>query len=72
MLALAILAVFYVGALWHVDFGRWAFDGATGEDRWLPHGWGGVFGALPFAIWFYLAIEQLLANHHLLTAPGDG
>jgi ethanolamine permease len=23
----------------------------------MPHGWGGVFAALPFAIWFYLAIE---------------
>ncbi|TGD81883.1 ethanolamine permease [Hymenobacter wooponensis] len=23
----------------------------------LPFGWGGVFAALPFAIWFYLAIE---------------
>jgi len=23
----------------------------------LPHGWGGAFAALPFAIWFYLAIE---------------
>ncbi len=25
----------------------------------LPFGWTGVFSALPFAIWFYLAIEQL-------------
>jgi ethanolamine permease len=23
----------------------------------LPHGWGGAIAALPFAIWFYLAIE---------------
>ena len=23
----------------------------------LPHGWGGAFAALPFAIWFFLAIE---------------
>lgn len=23
----------------------------------LPHGWGGVFAAIPFAIWFFLAIE---------------
>src|SRR5688572_24167227 len=23
----------------------------------LPHGWGGVFACLPFAIWFYLGIE---------------
>lgn len=25
----------------------------------LPNGWGGMFAALPFAIWFYLAIEGL-------------
>src|SRR5262245_29123347 len=23
----------------------------------LPHGWGGVFACLPFAVWFYLGIE---------------
>jgi ethanolamine permease len=23
----------------------------------MPYGWGGIFAALPFAIWFYLAIE---------------
>jgi len=23
----------------------------------LPHGWGGAFAAIPFAIWFFLAIE---------------
>jgi len=23
----------------------------------LPHGWGGAFAAIPYAIWFYLAIE---------------
>jgi ethanolamine permease len=26
---------------------------------WLPKGWGGVFSAIPYGIWFYLAIEQL-------------
>lgn len=25
----------------------------------LPHGWGGAFAALPFAIWFFLGIEGL-------------
>ena len=28
-------------------------------NRFLPFGWGGVLAALPFAIWFYLAIEEL-------------
>jgi ethanolamine permease len=26
---------------------------------WLPKGWAGVFAAIPYGIWFYLAIEQL-------------
>jgi ethanolamine permease len=26
---------------------------------WLPKGWNGVFAAIPFGIWFYLAIEIL-------------
>jgi ethanolamine permease len=28
-------------------------------SNWLPFGWKGVFAALPYAIWFFLAIEQL-------------
>ncbi len=61
LLALAILVIFWVGALWHFDLNRFALDTEPGADgsRWLPFGMAGVFGALPFAIWFYLAIEQL-------------
>jgi ethanolamine permease len=61
LLALAILAVFYLGALAHVDLERFAFDiePTPGGSRFLPFGWAGVLGALPFAIWFYLAIEEL-------------
>ncbi len=41
------------------------FAGVTGPHfSWqafsqnpLPHGWGGAFAAIPYAIWFYLAIE---------------
>lgn len=60
LLALAILMVFWVGAfpLFSLDH---ALDIApeSGSSRWLPFGWGGITAALPFAIWFYLAIEQL-------------
>jgi len=61
LVALGILAVFYVGALAHLDVTRFALDiePAPGESRWLPFGWRGVLAALPFAIWFYLAIEEL-------------
>ena len=60
-LALGILAVFYVGAIPYLDLSRYALDiaPAAGQSPWLPKGWGGVFGALPFAIWFFLAIEEL-------------
>ncbi len=56
MAALAVLCVFWIGAIPHLDFKRWALDG---RGRWLPGGSAGVFTALPFALWFYLAIEQL-------------
>ncbi|MGE0253156.1 MAG: ethanolamine permease [Alphaproteobacteria bacterium] len=59
-LALAILLVFWIGAIPHFSWER-ALDVAPteGNGAFLPHGWSGVAAALPFAIWFYLAIEQL-------------
>ena len=61
LLALAILSVFWIGALQHLDLARFAFDvePEPGRSAFLPFGWKGVFAALPFAIWFYLAIEEL-------------
>src|SRR6185503_12635452 len=35
------------------------FSWATFSTDALPHGWGGAFAALPFAMWFYLAIEGI-------------
>jgi ethanolamine permease len=58
--SLAVLAVFFIGAIPNFDM-----DLATnikpdsGNGKWLPFGWDGIFFALPFAIWFYLAIEEL-------------
>jgi ethanolamine permease len=57
VLSLAILGVFFIGALTKLDFTRWAID--TNAGRWFIDGVPGVFYALPFAIWFYLAIEEL-------------
>jgi ethanolamine permease len=62
-LAATVLVVFYVATLATGSFDTDLLynippdvgQSATG----LPHGWAGVFSALPFAIWFYLAIEQL-------------
>jgi ethanolamine permease len=68
--ALACLAVFWISALPVAEFGRYALnigagpDGAAvelpqGNGPWLPFGLKGVFMALPFAVWLFLAIEQL-------------
>lgn len=63
-LAMAVLALFYFSALASGAF-KWQLlfnippaspeNSATG----LPFGVYGIFASLPFAIWFYLAIEQL-------------
>lgn len=34
-----------------------AFDFENLKTNALPNGWGGAFAAIPFAIWFFLAIE---------------
>ncbi len=61
-LAAAVLIFFYASALLTGSF-RWenAFNIAPspGGTTFLPLGWHGVFAALPYAVWFYLAIEQL-------------
>ena len=53
--ALAVLLVFFAGALPRFGLHQWALEGSG----WLPHGWRGVLRALPFALWVYLGIEQL-------------
>ncbi|MGB0618438.1 MAG: amino acid permease [Myxococcota bacterium] len=59
-LALLVLVVFWIGALPHFSWeAALAVEPAPGRTRWLPHGWQGVTACLPFAVWFYLAIEQL-------------
>jgi ethanolamine permease len=68
--ALAVLAMYWISAIPHVDFNRWALnigvgpDGAKvelpeGNGPWLPFGLTGVLATLPFAVWLFLAIEQL-------------
>jgi ethanolamine permease len=55
LISLAVLAIFSVGAISHFDFDKWALGG----QGWFPDGVPGIFYALPFAIWFFLAIEEL-------------
>ncbi len=53
--ALLVLAIFYAGAIPHLDLNHWALS----KEAFLPNGWQGIFGALPFALWVYLGVEQL-------------
>ena len=60
LLALAILLVFWIGAIPHFSWDlALNIQPEGGNSRFLPYGWSGIAQALPFAIWFYLAIEQL-------------
>ncbi|MBO0906317.1 amino acid permease [Jiella sonneratiae] len=66
LLALAVLLVFFVSAIPFFDFSRWALNigpGGTelpeGNGPFLPMGIAGAFAAMPFAVWSFLAIEQL-------------
>ena len=56
VVALAVLAVFFTGAIPLFDL---AHARMPGDEPWFAHGAAGVLAALPFAVWFYLAIEQL-------------
>ncbi|WP_205574600.1 amino acid permease [Indioceanicola profundi] len=68
--ALAILAVFWISAIPHFDFARWSLNIGAGPDGaavelpegggpFLPFGIAGALACLPFAVWLFLAIEQL-------------
>ncbi len=60
LVALGILAVYFVSAIPHFQWDNlWNIEPDTGHSRYLPKGFSGVAAALPFAIWLYLAIEQL-------------
>ena len=71
LLAIAMLLIFFVSAIPLIDFGKYAMNigadpttGAAvelpdGNGPFLPFGIHGVLAALPFAVWLYLAIEEI-------------
>ena len=84
LLAIMILTVFFVSALPFIDFGKYAMnigaDPLTGTGVELPGGHGpflpfgvyGILGSMPFAVWLFLAIEQLpLAAEELADPKRD-
>lgn len=70
IVSLAVLVFFWVSAIPNMDFSRWALNIGVGPDggavelpegngEWFPFGISGVLATLPFAVWLFLAIEQL-------------
>ncbi|MCH9709761.1 MAG: ethanolamine permease [Actinomycetia bacterium] len=58
--ALAGLVVFAISAVGQFDSANLtdiAATDAAGASAWLPYGFLGIWAAIPFAIWFFLAIE---------------
>jgi ethanolamine permease len=62
LLAVMVLGIFYVnilaGGIFQPEL-LFNIPADPGQADWLPKGWSGVFAAMPYGIWFYLAIEIL-------------
>jgi ethanolamine permease len=56
-LVLTVIAVIELVVFGAIVLPHFSWD-AFSRDA-LPNGWGGAFAAIPFAIWFYLAIEGI-------------
>ncbi|MEJ1230344.1 MAG: amino acid permease [Galbitalea sp.] len=62
VLSLAILAVFVIVAFSTGTFSLdklWDVKPTSGNTTFLPHGFGPVLLVIPFAMWFFLGIEEL-------------
>jgi ethanolamine permease len=56
-LVLTVVAVIEIGVFAVIVFPEFSWTEFSSDP--LPNGWGGAFAALPFAMWFYLAIEGI-------------
>jgi ethanolamine permease len=60
VLSIGILLFFFIAALTDFSVDHLTNIPPEGDNsKWLPFGIEGIFKNLPFAIWFYLAIEEL-------------
>ncbi len=67
VLSIAVLVFFFLAAIFSgkLDFNLWTNISKSGEaipgggGSWLPFGVSGIFKSLAFAIWFFLAIEEV-------------
>lgn len=70
LVGLIVFAVAAVGLFDPVNLVDLPVDtAAAGASLWLPNGWLGVWAALPFAIWFFLAIEGVPLAAEEATDP---
>ena len=74
LLAVVALLVFIVGMLPHFDHAN-LFDipanpEAAGASRFLPQGYLGIWAALPFAMWLFLAVEGVPLAAEEAKDPG--
>jgi ethanolamine permease len=56
-LVLTVVAVIELLVFGFIALPNFSWEAFSADP--LPNGWGGAFAALPFAIWFYLAIEGI-------------
>ncbi len=74
LLAVAALLVFIVGMVPHFDtanlFDIPANPEATGASVFLPQGYLGIWAALPFAMWLFLAVEGVPLAAEEAKDPG--
>jgi ethanolamine permease len=67
VLSIAVLAFFFLAAIisGKLDFNLWTNVSSSGKEiaggsgSFFPFGISGIFKSLPFAIWFFLAIEEV-------------
>jgi ethanolamine permease len=67
VLSIAVLVFFFLAAIisGKLDFSLWTNIGKDGSEvaggggPWFPFGVSGILKSLPFAIWFFLAIEEV-------------
>jgi ethanolamine permease len=75
LISLAVLAFFAIAAIFSGEVSwdnLWNIDPEPGNSTFLPFGVSGVLAALPFAIWFFLGIEELpLAAEETHTPQQD-
>ena len=75
VISLSVLAFFFVAAIFSGEFAwanLWNITPEGDNSKFLPFGASGVLAALPFAIWFFLGIEELpLAAEETHTPEED-